>query len=91
MKREIEEQFGEPYARLAVLLNEVRGWAKGTLPTYQERKEFFEGDRERRPRPDRAAARRRRGPAVRELIAAAQDAHTRCTEPERVARSNWRA
>jgi siroheme synthase-like protein len=43
MKREIEGQFGEPYARLAVLLNEVRGWAKGTLPTYQERKEFFEG------------------------------------------------
>jgi precorrin-2 dehydrogenase / sirohydrochlorin ferrochelatase len=25
-----------------VLLNEVRGWAKGTLPTYQDRKEFFE-------------------------------------------------
>jgi len=43
MKREIEAQFGEPYARLAVLLNEVRGWAKATLPTYQERKEFFEG------------------------------------------------
>jgi precorrin-2 dehydrogenase / sirohydrochlorin ferrochelatase len=43
MKREIEAQFGAPYARLAVLLNEVRGWAKATLPTYQERKEFFEG------------------------------------------------
>jgi precorrin-2 dehydrogenase / sirohydrochlorin ferrochelatase len=43
MKREIEGQFGEPYARLAVLLNEVRGWAKATLPTYQDRKEFFEG------------------------------------------------
>jgi precorrin-2 dehydrogenase / sirohydrochlorin ferrochelatase len=43
MKREIEAQFGEPYAKLAVLLNEVRGWAKGTLPTYQDRKEFFEG------------------------------------------------
>ena len=43
MKREIEAQFGEPYARLAVLLNEVRGWAKATLPTYQDRKEFFEG------------------------------------------------
>jgi precorrin-2 dehydrogenase / sirohydrochlorin ferrochelatase len=33
MKREIEGQFGEPYAQLALLLNEVRGWAKGTLPT----------------------------------------------------------
>jgi precorrin-2 dehydrogenase/sirohydrochlorin ferrochelatase len=43
MKREISDQFGEPYARLAVMLNDVRGWAKGTLPTYQDRKEFFEG------------------------------------------------
>jgi precorrin-2 dehydrogenase / sirohydrochlorin ferrochelatase len=43
MKREIAEMFGEPYAQLAVLLNDVRGWAKGTLPTYQDRKEFFEG------------------------------------------------
>src|SRR6202012_2776296 len=43
MKREIEGQYGEPYARLAVLLNEVRGWAKGTLPTSPDRKEFFEG------------------------------------------------
>ncbi|HUA75483.1 MAG TPA: bifunctional precorrin-2 dehydrogenase/sirohydrochlorin ferrochelatase [Solirubrobacteraceae bacterium] len=43
MKREIEGQFGEPYARLAVLLNEARGWAKATLPTYQDRKQFFEG------------------------------------------------
>jgi precorrin-2 dehydrogenase / sirohydrochlorin ferrochelatase len=43
MKREIAELFGEPYATLAVLLNDARGWAKGTLPTYQDRKEFFEG------------------------------------------------
>jgi precorrin-2 dehydrogenase/sirohydrochlorin ferrochelatase len=43
MKREISELFGEEYARLAVLLNDARGWAKGTLPTYQDRKEFFEG------------------------------------------------
>jgi len=43
MKREIAESFGEPYARLAVILNDARGWAKGTLPTYQDRKEFFEG------------------------------------------------
>jgi siroheme synthase-like protein len=42
MKREISELFGEPYAMLAVLLNEARGWAKATLPTYQDRKEFFE-------------------------------------------------
>jgi precorrin-2 dehydrogenase / sirohydrochlorin ferrochelatase len=43
MKREIAEYYGEPYARLAVILNDHRGWAKGTLPTYQDRKEFFEG------------------------------------------------
>jgi precorrin-2 dehydrogenase / sirohydrochlorin ferrochelatase len=42
MKREIAEQFGEPYALLAILLNDARGWAKGTLPTYQDRKVFFE-------------------------------------------------
>ncbi len=42
MKREIGELFGEPYAMLAVLLNEARGWAKATLPTYQNRKVFFE-------------------------------------------------
>src|SRR5215831_7705249 len=43
MKREIAAQYGEPYARLAVILNDARGWAKGTLPTYQDSKEFFEG------------------------------------------------
>jgi precorrin-2 dehydrogenase / sirohydrochlorin ferrochelatase len=43
MKREIAEHFGSEYARLAVLLDEVRGWAKATLPTYGDRKEFFDG------------------------------------------------
>lgn len=42
MKREISELFGEQYAELAEILNEHRGWAKGTLPTYQDRKAFFE-------------------------------------------------
>jgi precorrin-2 dehydrogenase / sirohydrochlorin ferrochelatase len=42
IKAEIAEEYGEPYARLAELLNEVRGWAKGRLPTYQDRKLFFE-------------------------------------------------
>src|SRR6476620_10047868 len=40
--REISELFGEEYARLAVMLNDARGWAKATLPTYDDRKEFFE-------------------------------------------------
>jgi precorrin-2 dehydrogenase/sirohydrochlorin ferrochelatase len=43
MKHEVSALFGEEYARLAVMLNDVRGWAKGTLPTYQDRKVFFEG------------------------------------------------
>jgi precorrin-2 dehydrogenase / sirohydrochlorin ferrochelatase len=74
MKREIEGQFGEPYARLAVALNEVRGWAKGTLPTYQDRKEFFEGIVNGRPDPVELL---RNGDeqGVRELIARAQAAH----------------
>ena len=42
MKREISELFGDEYAQLAIMLNDARGWAKGTLPTYQDRKAFFE-------------------------------------------------
>lgn len=42
MKREIAESFGEPFARMAELLNDLRPWAKAALPTYQDRKEFFE-------------------------------------------------
>jgi precorrin-2 dehydrogenase / sirohydrochlorin ferrochelatase len=80
MKREIEAQFGEPYARLAILLNEVRGWAKATLATYQERKEFFEGIVNGDPDPI-ALLRADDVPegtgeqAVRELISEAQSAH----------------
>lgn len=43
MKTEIAGLYGEDHARLAVILNEIRGWAKATLPTYQDRKAFFEG------------------------------------------------
>jgi precorrin-2 dehydrogenase / sirohydrochlorin ferrochelatase len=78
MKREIEGQFGEDYARLAVLLNEVRGWAKATLPTYSDRKEFFEAIVGGEPDPIsllREAASPEAGEsAVRELIARAQGA-----------------
>src|ERR1019366_2222736 len=42
MKREIAGQFGADYARLAVILNDARGWAKATLPTFQERRAFFD-------------------------------------------------
>jgi precorrin-2 dehydrogenase/sirohydrochlorin ferrochelatase len=71
IKREIADSFGEPYARLAELLNEVRGWAKGTLPTYQDRKVFFESIVNGDPDPVELL---RAGDeqAVRDLIAAAQ-------------------
>jgi siroheme synthase-like protein len=71
IKSQIADAYGEPYARLAVLLNEVRGWAKGTLPTYQDRKAFFEGIVNGDPDPIELL---REGDeaAVRELIARAQ-------------------
>jgi precorrin-2 dehydrogenase/sirohydrochlorin ferrochelatase len=43
IKREIAAEYGPEHARLAEILNDARGWAKGTLPTYQDRKAFFEG------------------------------------------------
>jgi siroheme synthase-like protein len=70
MKREIGELFGEPYANLALLLNEARGWAKATLPTYQDRKEFFEAIVEGDPDPIELL-REGRVDAVRVLIAEA--------------------
>jgi len=74
MKREIADAFGDPYARLAILLNDARGWAKATLPTYQDRKAFFEGIVNGEPDPVELL---RRGDehAVRDLIAAAQGVH----------------
>ncbi|MEA2387706.1 MAG: precorrin-2 dehydrogenase [Thermoleophilaceae bacterium] len=71
MKAEIAEAFGEPYSRLAVLLNDARGWAKATLPTYRDRKVFFESIVNGDPDPVELL---RSGDeqAVRDLIAAAQ-------------------
>jgi precorrin-2 dehydrogenase / sirohydrochlorin ferrochelatase len=71
MKREIAELFGEPYANLAILLNEARGWAKATLPTYQDRKEFFESIVNGQPDPIELLRAGEIG-AVRALIADAQ-------------------
>jgi siroheme synthase (precorrin-2 oxidase/ferrochelatase) len=74
MKREIAELFGQPYANLAILLNEARGWAKATLPTYQDRKQFFESIVNGDPDPIDLL---RAGDvtAVRDLIADAQAAY----------------
>src|SRR4051812_22374631 len=78
IKAQVAAEFGEPYARLAAILNEVRGWAKGTLPTYQDRKAFFEAIVNGSPDPIellRAGDER----AVQDLIAAAQRAQEPAT------------
>jgi precorrin-2 dehydrogenase/sirohydrochlorin ferrochelatase len=74
MKREIAELFGEPYAALAVMLNDARGWAKATLPTYQDRKQFFESIVNGQPDPIELL---RAGEVaqVRDLIESAQRTH----------------
>ena len=74
MKREIAELFGEPYAQLAILLNDARGWAKATLPSYQDRKEFFESIVGGEPDPIELLRTGDLG-AVRDLIEAAQRTH----------------
>jgi len=74
MKAEVSALFGEEYARLAIMLNDARGWAKGTLPTYQDRKAFFEGIVNGEPDPI-ALLRAGDEPAVLDLIAAAQRTH----------------
>ena len=74
IKREIAETYGPEHARLAELLNDVRGWAKGTLPTYQDRKAFFEDIVNGDPDPI-ALLRDGRVDDVRALIATAQRAH----------------
>ena len=75
IRSEIADEYGEPYARLAELLNEVRGWAKGTLPTYQDRKAFFEGIVNGDPDPIELL-REGRDAEVLELIESAKRDHT---------------
>jgi precorrin-2 dehydrogenase len=74
MKREIADAFGEPYARLAVILNDARGWAKATLPTYQDRKQFFEGIVNGSPDPVELVREGRERELI-ELIEAAKEGH----------------
>src|SRR3712207_5411727 len=75
IRNEIADEYGEPYAKLAVMLNDVRGWAKGTLPTYQDRKAFFESIVNGEPDPVELL-RQGDDAAVRDLIAAARETHT---------------
>ncbi len=57
-----------------MILNDARGWAKATLPTYQDRKEFFEGIVNGDPDPVELL-RDGREREVLELIEAAKAAH----------------
>ena len=71
MKSEIADLYGDDHARLAVILNEVRGWAMSTLPTYQDRKVFFEGIVNGEPDPI-VLIREGREPELFELIESAR-------------------
>ena len=75
MKREISELFGEPYADLAVLLNDARGWAKGHaahLPGTA--RSSSRGTVNGEPDPIERLLRAGRAAEVRDLIATAQRA-----------------
>ncbi len=74
MKREISELFGQQYAELAGILNDHRGWAKSTLPTYQDRKAFFEEIVNGDPDPVELL-RDNRGADLEALITAARERH----------------
>ena len=60
MKREIAEAFGEPYARLAVMLNDAR-LGQGDAADLPGPQGVLRGDRQRRARPGGAGPRRPRG------------------------------
>ena len=56
------------------MLNDARGWAKATLPTYQDRKQFFEGIVNGDPDPVELV-REGREREVLALIEAAKESH----------------
>jgi hypothetical protein len=84
MKREIAEAYGIPHARLAELLNGIRGRARDTFATYGERKVFFEDLVNGEPDPI-ALLRAGDEPAVRALIEQRQAAAERRLTAERAA------
>jgi len=51
MKQEASDAFDTAYARLAAILQQLRPWAKANLPTYADRKRFFDGIVNGRPDP----------------------------------------
>ena len=71
MKREAAELFGVEYGHLALMLNELRPWAQSSLPTYSDRREYFEAIVNGDPGPIELL-RAGDAEAVRERLAAAQ-------------------
>ena len=74
IRNEVAAVVGAEYARLAQLLDETRSWAKSTLPTYDDRKEFFEEIVNGEPDPI-DLLRRGDEDGVRSLIEHAKQAH----------------
>jgi siroheme synthase-like protein len=75
IRTEIADNMGTEYARLAELLDEARGWAKKALPTYDDRKNFFEAIVNGEPDPIELLRRGDEG-AVTQLIEDAKQAHS---------------
>jgi precorrin-2 dehydrogenase/sirohydrochlorin ferrochelatase len=73
MKREASETFGPAYAELAVMLEGLRPWAKSTLATYADRRDFFDSIVNGDPDPIELLRAGRRD-AVDDLIESARDA-----------------
>ncbi|HZJ28952.1 MAG TPA: bifunctional precorrin-2 dehydrogenase/sirohydrochlorin ferrochelatase [Solirubrobacterales bacterium] len=77
MKAEIAALYGADHARLAVILNQARGWAKQTLPSYEGRKRFFEGIVNGRPDPIELLREGREG----ELLKLIEAAKSKASDP----------
>jgi siroheme synthase-like protein len=75
MKREAAATFGPEYARLAEILEDLRPWARETLPTYQARRDLFESIVNGDPDPI-DLLRRGEEHAVHRLIEERRHAHT---------------
>ena len=73
MKREISELFGEEYARLAIDPQRRPRLGEGDAADLPGPQGVLRGDRQRRPRPDRAAARGPRGRACWRSIESAKE------------------
>lgn len=67
MKREASEVFHRAYADLAEILRGLRPWAQATLPTYRDRKEFFDAIVNGTPDPITELRERRRDELVERI------------------------